>query len=196
MAGWSLPQQPWPNLPCSRHGLRNPKGHGTDFPISDSRLGFSVRRILERALSRKRQSWRPIVKRRDAVWITGLGAATPLGSTYETVAKNLLEGKSGVCAVSRFDVTKHHCKIFAPIPSIPLPPTWDESEFRCLDPYEQMLSWCAIRALHDPGWWERRQEIRLGLVLGLGGGWLGTRGMVMEKGGKMITQPSPEQPSI
>jgi len=34
------------------------------------------------------------------VWITGVGAATPLGSDFATFAENLLGGKSGVVARS------------------------------------------------------------------------------------------------
>ena len=34
--------------------------------------------------------------RRDAVWITGVGTATPLGATYDRFADQLLAGHSGV----------------------------------------------------------------------------------------------------
>jgi len=39
------------------------------------------------------------VSQRTPVWITGVGAATPLGHTYEAIAEGLLNGRSGVAAV-------------------------------------------------------------------------------------------------
>src|SRR5262249_5761791 len=130
-----------------------------------------------------------------AVWITGLGAATPVGNTYETVADNLLQGKSGVQKVTWFDVSKHVCKISAPIQFIPVPAAWDESEFRRLDPSEQVLLWCATQALRDAGWWECRQEIRLGLVLGIGGEWLRNWELDLGRGGKKVRDPSQDHRS-
>jgi 3-oxoacyl-[acyl-carrier-protein] synthase II len=133
---------------------------------------------------------------RDAVWITGVGAATPLGNTYETVADNLLAGKSGVRAVTWFDVSKHLCKIAAPIQPVPVPSPWSEEEFRRLDPSEQVHLWCATQALQDAGWWERRQEIRLGLVLGIGAEWLRTWEIDYCRGGKKVRNPSDDHHSI
>jgi len=136
------------------------------------------------------------VSGRDAVWITGVGAGTPLGNTYEDVAGNVLEGKSGVRTVTEFDVSKHPCKIFATIQPVPVPPSWDEAEFRGLDPQDQLLLWCASQALRDAGWWERRQEIRLGLVLGLGGEWLRTWEADLHRGGDRILHPDRDMQSV
>jgi 3-oxoacyl-[acyl-carrier-protein] synthase II len=136
------------------------------------------------------------VYRRDAVWITGLGAATPLGNTYEAVAKNLLNGKSGVRSINHFNVTGYHCKIVAPIQPVPVPVDWKEEEFRLLDSNQQMLLWCAAQALHDAGWYARRREIRLGLVLGIGGEWLRTWEVDRGTGGTLIRNPSQEHRSV
>ena len=138
----------------------------------------------------------PPTPNRDAVWITGLGAATPLGNTYETVAQNLLEGKSGVGEVTHFDVSKHVCKIVAPIQDVPIPTSCDEAEFRRYDRSEQALLWCATQALKDAGCWERRQETRIGLVLGIGGEWLRTWELDRERGGNKLCNPSEDHRSI
>ncbi len=39
-----------------------------------------------------------------AVWITGVGASTPVGHSFEAIAENLLEGRSGIRAVTEFPV--------------------------------------------------------------------------------------------
>src|SRR5262249_17229654 len=36
---------------------------------------------------------------------------------------------------------------------------------------ERLTVWCCVAALRDAGWWERRGELRLGLVLGTGAEW-------------------------
>ena len=39
------------------------------------------------------------------VVVTGLGLVTPLGADVETTWKNLIEGRSGIAAITRFDTT-------------------------------------------------------------------------------------------
>ena len=114
------------------------------------------------------------MSRTDTIWITGVGAATPLGSSYQTIADNVLAGKSAIAPVDIFDAKDHLCKLYAPVQPIPVPADWEEAAFRRLDRVEQMLLWCASQALRDGGWWERRGEVRVGLVLGLGAEWLRT----------------------
>jgi len=112
------------------------------------------------------------VKPRTAVWITGVGAMTPLGDDYEEIADNLLAGRSGVRSVSGFDVSQHPSQIAAQIGKIRCVPGWDPAEFYSLFRLEQLTLWCCYEALRDAGWWERREELRVGLVLGLGAEWL------------------------
>ena len=38
----------------------------------------------------------------SSVWITGVGAVTPLGSELAEIESSLLEGRSGVSLVTRF----------------------------------------------------------------------------------------------
>src|SRR5262249_30209487 len=113
-----------------------------------------------------------LVKHNEAVWITGVGMATPLGNSYAAVADNLLAGKSGIRRVTEFDVSSHLCQIAGRVEPFTTPPGLDRAEFARLDPPQQMLLWCCTQALQDAGWWERRGEVRLGLALGIGAEWL------------------------
>lgn len=103
-----------------------------------------------------------------AVWITGVGTATPLGNDYDSVAAGLLAGKSGVSTVTGFDVADHPSQIAGQIGTIAIPPGHDPAEFNLLPPLERLVRWCCDAALRDSGWWDRRGEVRMGFVLGTG----------------------------
>jgi 3-oxoacyl-[acyl-carrier-protein] synthase II len=136
------------------------------------------------------------VRRKDAVWITGVGAGTPLGNTYETVADNLLAGTCGVRKVEHFDVTKHVCKVYAPIADVPRPSAWEEGEFGHLEPYQELILWCAFQALNEAGLWEQRTKARVGLVLGLGAEWMRTWEVDRQGGGCRIFDPQQDHESL
>ena len=112
------------------------------------------------------------MNRGTAVWITGVGAVTPLGHCYQEVADNLLAGRSGVRTVSSFDASQHPSQIAAQVDQIPCPEGWEDAEFARLQRLEQMVLWSCVSALQDSGYWPRRQELRIGLVIGLGAEWL------------------------
>jgi 3-oxoacyl-[acyl-carrier-protein] synthase II len=112
------------------------------------------------------------VKPRTAIWITGVGAVTPLGHIYEDIADSLLEGRSGVRNVSGFDVSQHASQIAGQIGEIGCLPGWDTAEWGNLTRLERLSLRCCYEALQDAGWWDRRDELRIGLVLGLGAEWL------------------------
>ncbi len=112
------------------------------------------------------------MKQSNAVWITGVGTATPLGSTYPQFADALLAGRSGVTRVQTFDVKEHPSQIAGQVEQVPCPPGDDPSVFARLPRLEQLTRWCCIQALRDSGWWDRRGDVRLGLIVGVGGEWL------------------------
>ena len=45
------------------------------------------------------------------VVITGMGVVTPLGNDLDVLWKNLLEGRSGIVDISRFDTTGYDTRI-------------------------------------------------------------------------------------
>src|SRR5262249_48020221 len=111
------------------------------------------------------------VSQADAIWITGVGAATPLGNDYRSIADNLLAGCCGVRSVTNFDVSQHPSQIAALIPRTPCPPESKPAELAVLNPLEQLVIWWWSAALRDADCWGRREEIRVGVVLGLGAEW-------------------------
>jgi 3-oxoacyl-[acyl-carrier-protein] synthase II len=135
------------------------------------------------------------MKGNDAVWITGVGAATPVGNTYAEAADNLLAGNSGVRPLTTFSVADHVTKIAACLDPVGIAPGWDETAFQRLDSYDQMLHWCAAQALHDAGCWKQRTDIRIGLVLGLSAEWIRTWEVDFSEGGDLVRRPRPDDES-
>jgi 3-oxoacyl-[acyl-carrier-protein] synthase II len=133
---------------------------------------------------------------RTPVWITGVGAVTPVGHSYEAVADNLLAGRSGVRPVEHFPVADHSSRMAGWIDAVPCPPGWDAEVFACLSRHEQALLWCCITALHDAGWWERRGDVRVGLVLGVGAEWLVGWETDRMRGGTRVRDPQQETESL
>src|SRR4051812_38061404 len=78
-----------------------------------------------------------VMRTREAVWITGVGTANPLGTTFETSAENFLAGRSGVRAVTHLDVASHPSRIAGLVDAVPVPPGWDDS-FTSLGRAEQL----------------------------------------------------------
>lgn len=130
------------------------------------------------------------------VWITGVGAATPLGHEYRTIAENLLAGRSGVQAVRRFDVKEQPSQIAGLIQEIPTPPGMAEAEFTSLGAWEQLFLWSASRALVDSGLWDQRSRLRVGVIVGIGAEWILTWESAMRAGQDRIRDPASDGKSL
>ena len=119
-----------------------------------------------------------------------------MGTTFATVADAFLAGRSGVRPLTRLDLSQHPCRIAGDIAALPPPPGWDETEFADLGRPEQLILWCAVQALHDAGWWQRRSEPRLGLVLGNGAQTILGWEMDWQRGGRIVEHPEQEKESL
>ncbi len=108
----------------------------------------------------------------EPVWITGVGAVTPLGSELEEIESSLLAGRSGVSLVTRFPTEDYPSRIAAQVGDLPAPPGCDSRAFAARPRLEQLAHCCAEKALRDAGLWGRHLESRVGLVLGLGAEWM------------------------
>ncbi len=101
----------------------------------------------------------------EAIWITGVGAGTPHGWDFSTVAQNLIAGQSRVRRIESFDASQHASQIACALQEVPSPAGFDETEFRRRSRLEQLSLWCCSQALRDGGLWDARSELRIGLVL-------------------------------
>ncbi len=109
----------------------------------------------------------------EAVWITGVGASTPLGHGFATIADGLIAGRSGIRSIDDFPVVDQPSKIAGRLDgAIPCPDGWEAVDFATRRPLERLNLSCCVAALRDADWWSRRREIRIGLVLGVGAEWL------------------------
>jgi 3-oxoacyl-[acyl-carrier-protein] synthase II len=133
----------------------------------------------------------------SAIWITGVGAATPLGHDYPTIAVRLLAGRSGVRVVSGFDISQHPSQIAGLLPEdIPCPADLNADEFKALEPLERLMLWSCATALRDSGWWERRAEVRVGLILGVGAELFEIWEADAFRGGQRIHEPEKDGESL
>ncbi len=123
------------------------------------------------------------------VWITGVGAATPLGNTYQEIADHLLTGVCGIGRITDFDVSEHPAQIGATIGAVPCPAGWDQNDFAQLTELDQAVLWCAATALQDAGWWAQRSQPRIGIVLGNAAEWSFLWGLDSPDGGAKIYEP-------
>lgn len=129
----------------------------------------------------------------ERIWITGIGTANPLGTSYAETAANLLAGRCGITRVERFDADRLHSKVGGFIAEIPCPPSVDPVAFRQRDRMEQLTLWCAWSALHDSGLLDELASLRMGVVLGNGGEWLRLWEADWAAGGRRIQQPESDQ---
>jgi 3-oxoacyl-[acyl-carrier-protein] synthase II len=136
------------------------------------------------------------VSHSSAVWITGVGAATPLGHTYETIADGFLAGRSVVRPVTSFDVSQHPSRIAGQVDQVPCPLGWKPEDFARLERPEQLMHWCCAAALRNAGWWERRGDVRIGMVIGVSAEWLKTWEVDALRGGTRIYHPEEDAESI
>jgi 3-oxoacyl-[acyl-carrier-protein] synthase II len=130
-----------------------------------------------------------MIRRDEPVWITGAGAATPLGCTLAAIDDNLLAGRSGVAAVRRFEAADYPSQIAAQVEAIPCPPGRDRRAFAGRPTLEQLALWCVESALRDAGRWGWHREARVGLVLGLGAEWMSLWEADHMAGGSRVYDP-------
>jgi len=104
------------------------------------------------------------------VVITGAGAVSPLGASFDEIADALMAGRSGVRAIDPGPYAREAVQFAAPVTRIPVPPhetcRLDAEAFAGLGRLEQLCLAPAAAALADAGL--RPDDARIGIVLGLG----------------------------
>lgn len=109
------------------------------------------------------------------VVITGLGAVTPLGVTFEETWKNLLAGKSGVTEVTAFSTEGLSTRIAAQVKGFNPEDFADKKSVRRMDSNEQFCIAAAQMAFDDAGLGGNSLDLdRCGVVIGSGIGGIQT----------------------
>jgi 3-oxoacyl-[acyl-carrier-protein] synthase II len=114
------------------------------------------------------------------VVVTGLGLVTPLGGDVETTWNNLIAGKSGIAAITRFDTTEHKAKIAGEVKPKDHPMGFDPDKRvdhkvqRQVDPFIIYAIDAAGQAIEDAGLAEMDDDLkeRTGVSIGSGIGGL------------------------
>ena len=109
------------------------------------------------------------------VVITGLGAVTPLGNTAEEFWASLIQGKSGIGPITRFDSTGFATRIAGEVKAFDALKFVDKKDDRKLDLYLKYALACAVMAVEDAGLDPAKEDgNRFGVLVGSGIGGLGT----------------------
>ncbi len=109
------------------------------------------------------------------VVVTGLGCVTPVGKNVPETWDAVINGRSGVDRVSKFDVTDYPTKIAAEIKNFDPSPFLEKKEIRRMDISEQYAIVSSQQALDESGLdLEKVDRDRCGVVVGSGIGGITT----------------------
>ncbi len=109
------------------------------------------------------------------VVVTGLGALTPLGNTTDEFWAALLQGRSGIGPITKFDATGYPTRIAGEIRNFDPLKYVDKKEARRLDPYLHYAMACSCMAVDDAGLDTGKVESeRFGVLIGSGIGGITT----------------------
>jgi 3-oxoacyl-[acyl-carrier-protein] synthase II len=121
------------------------------------------------------------------VVVTGVGAVTPVGNTAEEFWAALIQGKSGIGPITRFDASPLPTRIAGELKGFDPLRYMDKKDDRKFDPFLKYAIACAAMAVEDAGLnVERVDRTRFGVLVGSGIGGistlLDTHKVLLEKG--------------
>jgi 3-oxoacyl-[acyl-carrier-protein] synthase II len=109
------------------------------------------------------------------VVITGLGAVTPLGIGVDIFWKSLLEGKSGIARITRFDPSDYATQIAGEVKDFDPTQYIDKKEAKRMDRCTQFAIAASKMALDDSGLDLEQEDLgRIGTIIGTGIGGMDT----------------------
>jgi 3-oxoacyl-[acyl-carrier-protein] synthase II len=109
------------------------------------------------------------------VVVTGIGAITPLGNTYEETWENMLKGVSGADTIKSFDTSLFKTHFACEIKGLDINQYIDRKEARKMDRYTQLALASAIQAVRNSGIdLEKEDKDRIGVIYGVGIGGINT----------------------
>ncbi len=126
------------------------------------------------------------------VVVTGIGLVTPLGTGTDKTWNNLLNGKSGVAPITRFDTSGFASKIAAEVKDFEALDHFDKKSARHLDLFVQYAIVAARMAVDDSALSIDHQNCnRVGVITGCGMGGLPTieknHSVFLDRGAKRIS---------
>jgi 3-oxoacyl-[acyl-carrier-protein] synthase II len=111
----------------------------------------------------------------ERVVITGMGIISPLGNDVATFWGNLIEGKSGISTIDRFDTTQHKTKIAGLVKNFDANTLLGRKEARRLDPFCHFAIAAAEQAWNQSGLDQQTVDSeRFGVYVGSGIGGIET----------------------
>ena len=112
---------------------------------------------------------------RRRVVVTGLGIVSPVGSTIDAAWKNVLAGKSGIGAITRFDVSAFPVRFGGAVADFEAEKYLSAKDLRKMDPFMHYGYAAAADALKDSGIEVTpANSQRIGVAMGAGIGGLDT----------------------
>ena len=111
----------------------------------------------------------------ERVYITGVGAVSPLGLTARATWQAALAGKSGVRALTRFDASAFQTRFGGEVADFDPLVALERKDARHLDRFAQFVAVAAVEAVEDAGIeWERTDRDRVGVATATGIGGIDT----------------------
>jgi 3-oxoacyl-[acyl-carrier-protein] synthase II len=105
------------------------------------------------------------------VVVTGLGALTPLGNTVHEFWNNLIDGKSGAAAITKFDTSKFKVKFACEVKNFDPLNHFEKSEIKKMDPFAHYAMVTTAEAIKDSGLeLDKIDKTRVGVIWGSGNG--------------------------
>jgi 3-oxoacyl-[acyl-carrier-protein] synthase II len=129
------------------------------------------------------------------VWITGVGAVSPLGTDFAEISASLLQGKSAIRPVTGFDASEHPCQIAGQLTLPECPAEIDAEAYESAFPLDKCAIWCCWQSLADAGLWVERGNLRIGLVLGVAAEAMSHWDTDARRGGSLIHDLGQSHPS-
>jgi len=114
---------------------------------------------------------------RRRVVVTGLGCISPVGNTVAEAWANLLAGKSGIAAITRFDASGLNCHIAGEVKNFDIDSYISPKEARAMDSFIHYGIAAAVQAVQDAGLptgdaQGEEESTRVGVLIGSGIGGL------------------------
>jgi 3-oxoacyl-[acyl-carrier-protein] synthase II len=105
------------------------------------------------------------------VVVTGLGAVSPCGADVASTWKALLEGRSGIGVITRFDASQYPCRIAGECRDFVVEKYFERKRIREGDRFIHLAMAASVQAIEDSGFLDvlrEEEKERVGTFLGVG----------------------------